>query len=103
MSQSTHDFALKLKHYFYFLWLALTNREPYAKEREALNERVDKAADSIKRLKEVYLKALENWDKEIKTYQALVENLRENIRDKDALLDEYRKQLAQYESGDKKK
>lgn len=90
MSQSTHDFILKIRHYFSNLWAAMTGSDPYYMERMVLNVRIEKAFQELQCLKEVHETALAQWKKDASNYQSLIETLRETIRDKEKQIAEQR-------------
>ena len=115
MTHQTNDIILRIKHYFYCLWLALIGRNPYIEDSEELRKKIGE----FEKLKENYCAALDRWEEasinvselsqsnaslksQVERYRVLVENLRERIRDKERIIDEY-ENLPIYNKVDEKK
>ena len=102
MNNRTNEILLRIKHYFYCLWLALIGRNPYTEDSDELWKKIEE----LKKLKENYCVTLDRWSEankkvgelsqsnaslksQVEHYRVLVENLRERIRDKERIIDEY--------------
>lgn len=97
MSTATNDFLLRVKRYLHNLWDALRGREPYRKERDAMEQRLNDMSDNVEKLQGLYNSALEQWQQaqerekamvehdaeKVATYQKLIETLRGTIADKE--------------------
>jgi len=85
-----------MKRYLKNLALVLLGRNPYEAERDELAAKLEKAAENVERLRDMYCAACEKWeqgDKQVASLQQLVENLRERIKDKDAAIEQLQKEL----------
>lgn len=81
-----------MKRYLKNLFAALLGNNPYQAERDELAAKLEKAAENVGRLHDMYCAACEQWeqiDKQAASLQRLVENLRERIKDKDAVIAQY--------------
>lgn len=104
MTHQTNDIILRIKHYFYCLWLALIGRNPYTEDINELRKKIEE----LEKLKENYCIALGLWSQacmkvrefsqsnthlttQVNDLRNLVEKLRERIRDKERIIDEYAK------------
>ena len=104
MNNLTNEIILRIKHYFYCLWLALIGRNPYTEDSEELRKKIGE----LEKLKENYCMALDRWEEasinaselsqsnvrltaQVNNLRNLVEKLRERIRDKERIIDEYEK------------
>lgn len=104
MNNRTNEILLRIRHYFYCLWLALIGRNPYTEDSDELRKKIEE----LEKLKENYCVTLDRWEEANKKvdelsqsnaslkstvirYCVLVENLRERIRDKERIIDEYEK------------
>ncbi len=104
MNNLTNEIILRIKHYFYCLWLALIGRNPYTEDSEELRKKIGE----FEKLKENYCVTLDRWEEANKKVmellqsnahlaaqanglRVLVEKLRERIRDKNRIIDEYEK------------
>lgn len=85
-----------MKQYFKNLLSALLGNNPYEAERDDLTAKLEKAAENVEQLRDMYCAACEKWvqsDKQVASLQQLVENLRERIKDKDAAIEQLQKEL----------
>ena len=104
MNNLTNEILLRIKHYFYCLWLALIGRNPYTEDSEELWKKIGE----LEKLKENYCMALDRWEEasinaselsqsnvrltaQVNNLRNLVEKLRERIRDKERIIDKYEK------------
>lgn len=81
-----------MKRYLKNFLAALFGNNPYQAERDELAAKLEKAAENVGRLHDMYCAACEQWeqiDKQVDSLQQLVENLRERIKDKDAVIAKY--------------
>ena len=81
-----------MKRYLKHLLAALLGNNPYEAERDELAAKLEKAAENVRGLNELYYNMVERWEaerKQIVSLQQLVENLRERIKDKDAAIAQY--------------
>ncbi|MBP3212706.1 MAG: hypothetical protein J6M41_09120 [Prevotella sp.] len=92
-----------MKRYLKNLLSALLGSNPYQAERDDLEEKLEKAGENVRGLKELYYNVVEKWGsgkQQVASLQQLVENLRERINDKDAaiaqLQQDYRKLSERY-------
>ena len=92
-----------MKYYLKNLFLALTGNNPFQIELKETKQQLEKAAENMSAMQDMYYKALENWTQAIKTLEAsekrcgslqqLTENLRERIADKDRMIAKLEKEL----------
>lgn len=104
MTHQTNDIILRIKHYFYCLWLALIGQNPYTEVSDELSKKIEE----LEKLKENYCITLDRWEEankkvsellqinahltaKVNDFRNLVEKLRERIRDKERIIDEYEK------------
>lgn len=104
MDNRTNEILLRIKHYFYCLWLALKGRNPYTEDSDELRKKIEE----LEKLKENYCITLDRWEEaskkvselsqsnthltaQVNDLRNLVEKLRERIRDKERIIDEYEK------------
>lgn len=109
MSDQKHRILTRIGRYFHRLGLAIIGKDYiYSNVYVALSDRVQKAEEDVKQLKEMYNTVLNQWsesdkltkklfetgstlNEEVNSYKALVEQLRSTIRDKQAIIDSYQK------------
>lgn len=76
-------------YYIKNLMTALFGENPYRRELEEIRDHYEKTAERVAQLEDIrfmFEQKMDDTEKQLASYQALVENLRERVREKDELI-----------------
>ena len=89
----------RVKRYFKNLLLAMLGKNPYHMEMGEARDHLEKAAENLKTMQDMYNATMERWgesQKQLAQMQQLVETLRDHLREKDEQVERLHREYSDY-------